>query len=716
VTRQAPESTPAQSASRAEVPRRSLAPVSPATSIGHVGTVLDLQRRVGNRALVRLTHDVPVVSRLIAPAAAVGDQVALSATGDQFVVDKVLAGDHASAEHSRVAMYQIRPAAGGQHRLIHADDPRYARAAVAQPVAPGPASGGERPGAPFNAAADTDFSFEGWFMYFWEEVDAPTQRLWATWADEYQQGQHATDPERRAALEAMFAEGFVEYDVPPRELEVVDESLWARAWAAVGLGPQRPRTTGVSTVTDLASGPALPAPNPAVPATLRYQVNLPILSGTSLGFRCDTRDWARIQEQEGSKAQARVQSPVIKTGRNFDKAWNPFSELGRQQRMFLRKGHQDNCLRTAVSVAMDLRDTVTFPKPNVTMSGRDSVTIYVVYVPDVMDTSALALDLWNAKRWERGETAAFEVPAEHHLMRLEVERYYNPAVTGYVVGRILRREDLNQSRWAALPQPAQAGLARLGGAIDTGQLAWFAWGDLPALATGRGPLVQGLLAAAAAADVVTWTQFYRTVRDAWGDDLRRLEALSARIAADDAALTAAVTALGLPMPAVPAPVLVGAPAGGAPGPPPPPGPGPGHAPPPPGPGPGHAPPPPGPGAAPGPVGPAPRAVVKNHLQAVVPLCDAVLTNASAGGLIAHLNPLFGELIELNKAPRATVDAPSTADAMLRLHARAVLLQRSIGVRLNEWTVKRQALGAKGQMATATDWETYMRWVMSSVIP
>jgi hypothetical protein len=110
--------------------------------------------------------------------------------------------------------------------------------------------------------------------------------------------------------------------------------------------------------------------------------------------------------------------------------------------MYLHKAHEDNRTRTAVSVAMDLRDALTFRKPKPAFQGADTVTIYVVYAPRVLDTSSVAFDLWNAERWERGEVAAYEVPTEHHLGQIDVERFYDPANGNYVVGRIVGHRTL----------------------------------------------------------------------------------------------------------------------------------------------------------------------------------------------------------------------------------------------------------------------------------
>lgn len=216
------------------------------------------------------------------------------------------------------------------------------------------------------------------------------------------------------------------------------------------------------------------APNAGVGA----HINIPILAGAALGYRANSGDWPTIQQQQGSRTQARVTSAGYRAARNLDAPWNPLRPLARQQSMYLRKEHEDNRTRTAVSVAMDLRDTLTFRKPKPTFQGADTVTIYVVYALRVLDTSSVAFDLWNSERWERGEVAAYEVPAEHHLGQIDVERFYDPANGHYVVGRIVVHRTLNSERWDALPTLERDALRQLWATLAVEQLRWFEWGSM----------------------------------------------------------------------------------------------------------------------------------------------------------------------------------------------------------------------------------------------
>jgi hypothetical protein len=165
--------------------------------------------------------------------------------------------------------------------------------------------------------------------------------------------------------------------------------------------------------------------------------------------------------------------------------WNPFHKPERRQKMYLRKNSQDNALESVVSVAHDVRDTVTFPKPNqtigaggLTTGGEETITIYVVSISKAMDTSGLALDLWNADRWKRGEVGAFEVPAEDHLARFTVRRFYDPRVDSFVVGKVTDFKVLaSKERLADLSPAARLGMDQLTTKWDAGAISWLRFGD-----------------------------------------------------------------------------------------------------------------------------------------------------------------------------------------------------------------------------------------------
>lgn len=214
-----------------------------------------------------------------------------------------------------------------------------------------------------------------------------------------------------------------------------------------------------------------------------YNVDLPRLTGTELGYRCDSRDWATIQKQSGSKPVARV--ATLLDSRGISMPWNPLRTEERRRKMYLRKNSQDNALETVVSVAHDIRDTVTFPKPNQTTGpgglsrgGEETVTIYVVWVPGAMDTSGLALDLWNASRWETGEVGAYEIPDKDHVAQFTVRRFYDPRVDSFVVGKVTDFKLLQPGeRVLRLPASATHGLKKLVSMWDAGEIGWFRFGD-----------------------------------------------------------------------------------------------------------------------------------------------------------------------------------------------------------------------------------------------
>lgn len=630
--------------------------------------VLELQRLIGNRAVQALVQRRPLVARQINPDAQIDSEVREVGTGAGYRVLKAFGGNAASRENSRQAMFLLSPVGGGQERIVHADDSRFVSVIgplLPPAVVPGAAVGPAPAANPFGADGESDFTFEGWFQYFYEEVPPSLWAPFAQWATEYQQGQHRTDPERRATLESMFAQGFVEYDVAPTEMEALSPSLLERARGAIGLDAP-PQQTGVTTATGLTPGPDLGLLAPNDPKRVRYQVNLPTLAGTSLGFRCDSRSWDLIQQQSGSKAQARVTAPPIRSGRNFDKAWNPFSDPRRQSRMYMRKGKLDNCLRTVVSVAMDLRDTVTFPKPKATMSGTDTVTIYVVYVPKVMDTSALALDLWNATRWERGETAAFEVPAQNHLMRLKVERYFDPAIASYVVGHVTEHEPLNKDRWAGLPPVAAGALQGLMQTLGGGALSWFEWGEASAAGGQRTQQVRDLARAAGGGNLAQLQDLYHDVVASWNHWNAKLLAVEMRIFArrfsmmDDCA-TITANARGVAL------------------------------------------------------GP-PRGRVKDDLRFYYTRTNEVVNENGVAGLTAHMYDVYKNLYELNQAPQNQMDVAAIELAVADLRSRIRSAHDAIDMQLDKWDRLRRNLIQGGLLTNAQQWEAFVSGVLRAKVP
>jgi hypothetical protein len=618
---------------------------------------------------------------MIDPNAGAGGHVIEQATGAHYVIENANVGRGPNAE-SRVRMFLIRPAAGGQSRLVHADDARFNSAAVAPgPVAAPPGAGAPAPapqGRPFHHDPDNDFTFEGWFNYFYDEVPDNQKAPFYQWGVQYAAGHHHTDAARTAILENMFTIGFIEYSVPTETAAAI-APLLNRAMSFLGLAPQVQMVSakGVSSETQL-------HPGPDVAANPRYQVNLPTLAGTSLGYRADTRDWATIQQQQGSKAQARVPAPGFRAARNLNAPWNPFGLPARQQSMYLRKEHNDNCTRTAVSVAMDLRDTLTFPKPKPTSRGADTVTIYVVYAPRVLDTSAVAFDLWNADRWERGEVAAYEVPAEHHLARLDVERFYDPANGNYVVGRIIGHHALNSERWSALPPHAQRALRQLWTTLDTGQLRWFEWGTMNVGETRRRTIAAHDLHAAMhapteAAKIAALQTVYHQVRHDWVQARADAANLDATLLANAGPLAAAIAQLAGG--AAPLALPVGA----------------------------AAPPPPPVGGGINPMHVA-RQTVKNQLHARVVALRSLVNDRGVPGITRTLYPLYAELQTLDATPAPGITLALALQVQVALNNLLLPLQSAIGYidnRLDAWMQRHDHLLLNGGLQTPAEWESFL---------
>jgi len=209
----------------------------------------------------------------------------------------------------------------------------------------------------FTPPRDTivEYSFEWWFNYFWSEgrrggtskaANDEVRRFWsvatrmftadsmpANAGDSEQinisgrgmklkpAAQALDDATKQQMLRDLLALGFEEFPIAYRETA---ESLFAHQVTM-----------------------------PAV------QANNQITFSIALGYRSDSRSWQAIQAQ-GIKARSHV--PVLVQSMNKAQAWHPFSDINTANKLWFRRGAEDNCLHSVISIASKLDDAMYFPR------------------------------------------------------------------------------------------------------------------------------------------------------------------------------------------------------------------------------------------------------------------------------------------------------------------------------------------------------------------
>ncbi len=78
-----------------------------------------------------------------------------------------------------------------------------------------------------------------------------------------------------------------------------------------------------------------------------------------IGFRGELRQPLDVRKHNGCRPRAHVLALLPEM--NIDKGWHPFSEAATRNKLYYRKGNGDNCLHTAVSVAVDFGTASKFP-------------------------------------------------------------------------------------------------------------------------------------------------------------------------------------------------------------------------------------------------------------------------------------------------------------------------------------------------------------------
>jgi hypothetical protein len=82
-------------------------------------------------------------------------------------------------------------------------------------------------------------------------------------------------------------------------------------------------------------------------------------SDLRVGFRGELRQPFDVRQHNGCRPRAHILSML--PSMNIDKPWHPYFNSDNRKKLYYRKGNGDNCLHTAVSVAVDFDTASKFP-------------------------------------------------------------------------------------------------------------------------------------------------------------------------------------------------------------------------------------------------------------------------------------------------------------------------------------------------------------------
>ncbi len=211
--------------------------------------------------------------------------------------------------------------------------------------------------ASFTPARDAvvEYSFEWWFNYFWSEgrrgggggaANDEARRFWAVATRMFT----ADSMPANAGQSSQINEGARGLKLKPAALMLDDGTKRQLLHDLLALGfeefPMAFRETAESLFAHQVTMPAVQANN---------QVTFSI----SLGYRSDSRSWGAIQAQ-GIKARSHV--PVLVQSMNMSQPWHPFSDINTANKLWFRRGAEDNCLHSVISIASKLDDAMYFPR------------------------------------------------------------------------------------------------------------------------------------------------------------------------------------------------------------------------------------------------------------------------------------------------------------------------------------------------------------------
>ena len=111
-----------------------------------------------------------------------------------------------------------------------------------------------------------------------------------------------------------------------------------------------------------------------------------------------------------------------------------------------------------------------------------------------------------------------------------------------------------------------------------------------------------------------------------------------------------------------------------------------------------------------------RATVKTQLQNVTRLSGKAVQEAAVAGLSADLYPFYQQLVGLNKAAQANVNAAATRDQIALLGPAVDRLSVALVERMAGWERERADLETAGKLSSSEQWEGFLKRVMESKIP
>lgn len=211
--------------------------------------------------------------------------------------------------------------------------------------------------ASFTPARDAvvEYSFEWWFNYFWSEgrrggtskaTPAEARQFWAVATRMFTAD---SMPANAAEASQINIAGSGMKLLPAAHL-LDDATKRSVLHDLLVLGfeefPMAFRETAESMFAHQVTMPAAHAQN---------QITFSI----ALGYRSDSRTWAAIQAQ-GIKARSHV--PVLVQSMNMSQPWHPFSDVNTANKLWFRRGAEDNCLHSVISIATKLDDAMYFPR------------------------------------------------------------------------------------------------------------------------------------------------------------------------------------------------------------------------------------------------------------------------------------------------------------------------------------------------------------------
>ncbi|MGD0628329.1 MAG: hypothetical protein ABR987_03195 [Terracidiphilus sp.] len=193
---------------------------------------------------------------------------------------------------------------------------------------------------PFGREVD-EYSREGWFIYFYQEAKGRRDNKEAI-LEIMNELFVCPDEIRDATAYQMKAPYHALDEIPDGTLQGILDELLKIGFERIPLQSQPGRITDSS--YDVAQ------------AKIYYDVN----EHVAAAWRGETRDWATIRTHGGTLTQANFEQRAVEL--NMRAEWHPFKDTYNRQYLWYRKGQNDNCKYSVVSLGNHFRVAANFPK------------------------------------------------------------------------------------------------------------------------------------------------------------------------------------------------------------------------------------------------------------------------------------------------------------------------------------------------------------------